>query len=278
MALKSVSQARLVLFLVVAVTCFFMIYTFYQRPIDGVPTKATWGWKTTEPVPDPSAPRPSFRDLALQYGSHKATIHKYHFMYEKYLPNIRDRPTKLLEIGLGCESYSRNPPGGDSSGAAAHDLAGVGASYHTFVAYFPRLSLTYIERDSDCARDFFRTHDKAAVFVGDQGDEAFLDRFSAESTVHGLFDVVIDDGAGTDALQEKSLRDLWRVVRPGGVYFVEGVRSRNDRSAVGEGQRPFGDFVQELLWEDVMLSDGELRSIDCMEGICAFFKKEEGMP
>lgn len=39
-------ETRVVFFLVAAVTCFFMIYTFHRRPVDGIPTKATWGWKT----------------------------------------------------------------------------------------------------------------------------------------------------------------------------------------------------------------------------------------
>ncbi|CRK25796.1 8-demethyl-8-(2-methoxy-alpha-L-rhamnosyl)-tetracenomycin-C 3'-O-methyltransferase like protein [Verticillium longisporum] len=272
MKLKSQSQTELrAVFVFAIVTCIFMIYTFTRRPIDGIPTKASWGWKTADPFPDPSLPRLSFRDIALQYGSHKATTTKHHFMYEKYLPAIRDRHVKVLEIGLGCETYHSVP---DNS---PYPLAKVGASYRTFTSYFPHLSLTYLEIDETCAKEFATYNDKAAIFIGDQGDQAFLDRFVEQATVHGLFDVVIDDGAGTDDIQEHTLRDLWRIVSPGGVYFVEGVRRKSDRTHRSEGQRPFGDFVDELLWEDAMLPEGEIRSIDCMEGICAFFKKDAGM-
>lgn len=248
-------------------------------------------------------------------------------MYEKYFPGIRDRPVKLLEIGLGCDEYADDDDDqhekgkleeqrpeentrdggdddqGDSPDKAIRvrkrgdrDLSKVGASYHTFTSYFPQLALTYIESNAACARDFSSGHDKSLIFVGDQGDAAFLDRFAAQSTVHGLFDVVIDDGAGTDDRQERSLRDLWRVVRPGGVYFVEGVRKKADNDDKSEGeqaesdddnakqnaggqmsgkslQRSFSDFVEDLLWEDVMVPDGEVTGIDCMEGVCAFFKK-----
>lgn len=50
--------------------------------------------------------RPSFQEIALKYGTTKVTTHRYHFMYEKYLPAIRDRAVKLLEIGLDCNMVS----------------------------------------------------------------------------------------------------------------------------------------------------------------------------
>lgn len=184
---------------------------------------------------------------------------------------MRDQPIKILEVGLGCEAFSLSPRGDDDA-TKQPDISHVGSSYHTYTSYFSKLSLTYIEPNPECARAFSSRHDKALIFPGDPADEAFLARFSHESTVHGLFDVVVDDGASaSDETQERGLRDLWRVVRPGGVYFVEGIKgwSAGDKS----GKRPFVDFVNGLMWEDVMLPDGEVSEVDCMKGICAFFKK-----
>lgn len=195
----------------------------------------------------------------------------YHLLYEKYFPALRDKPTKLLEIGLGCETFAA-AQANESGTPKPPDISRVGSSYHTYIKYFSKLSLTYIEPDEDCARAFSSRHDKALVFTGDPTDEAFVDKFSHASTVHGLFDVVIHDGArSSDAVEERGLRDLWRVVKPGGVYFVEGIRGWHAGDEAGK--RPFVTFFNGLVWEDVMLPSGEVSEIDCMKGICAFFKK-----
>lgn len=187
---------------------------------------------------------------------------------------MRDQPLKFLEIGLGCESF--HPPR-LSPRHAQHvtpDISRVGSSYHTYTSYFSKLSLTYIEPNPDCARAFSARHDKALIFPGNPADEAFLDRFSHESTVHGLFDVVVHDSGGAeDGAQERGLRDLWRVVKPGGVYIVEGIKGWAAADKPAGRKRSFVDFVNGILWEDVMLQGGEVRAIDCMKGICAFFKK-----
>lgn len=47
--------------------------------------------------------RPSFYEIAIKTGTDKVTDHSYHHMYQKYLPAIRNRKIKMLEIGLGCD-------------------------------------------------------------------------------------------------------------------------------------------------------------------------------
>jgi hypothetical protein len=56
-------------------------------------------------------------------------------VYEKYLEPIRDKPLKMLEIGLGCDmSY------------------GPGKSYYTWQEFLPNVDLYYIEYDKECVR------------------------------------------------------------------------------------------------------------------------------
>jgi hypothetical protein len=48
-------------------------------------------------------------------------------VYEKYLEPIRDKPLKMLEIGLGCNM-----------------AYGPGKSYYTWLEFLPNVDLYYI--------------------------------------------------------------------------------------------------------------------------------------
>lgn len=52
---------------------------------------------------------PSFLDIAKKYGTDKVTDHQYWFIYDKYLPAIRNKKVKMLEIGLGCNMVGYTP-------------------------------------------------------------------------------------------------------------------------------------------------------------------------
>jgi hypothetical protein len=54
-------------------------------------------------------------------------------VYEKYLEPIRDKPLKMLEIGLGCNMGY-----------------GPGKSYYTWLEFLPNVDLYYIEYDKEC--------------------------------------------------------------------------------------------------------------------------------
>jgi hypothetical protein len=123
-------------------------------------------------------------------------------MYEHRLAPLRDQKIKMLEIGLGCDMGY-----------------GPGASYYTWLEYFPHVDLYYIEYDAECAHKWANKTDKATIFTGDQADTEFLTEFML--TVGGNFDVIIDDGGHTMNQQRASLKTLWPAIKPGGIYFIE---------------------------------------------------------
>ena len=45
----------------------------------------------------------NFYRLAQIIGTDKVTAHQYQHLYEKYLEPIKDKPLRLLEVGLGCD-------------------------------------------------------------------------------------------------------------------------------------------------------------------------------
>lgn len=239
---------------------------------------------------------PSFHEIALKHGTDKVTDHQYHYMYDKYLPAIRNEKIKMLEIGLGCDMVSIPSLTAVSSFymwlATCAYLSptlkgyGPGASYYTWLEYFPNVDLYFIEYNAECAEKWADQTAGATIFPGDQADKAFLRKFIEETG--GDFDVIIDDGGHSMVQQETSLELLWKVVKPGGVYFVEDLQT-SFMTVSGYGGDPTGGkdpnvhtmlkFIYELI-DDRMTPDGtrhaisaDMQSIDCMREVCAFFKK-----
>jgi hypothetical protein len=58
------------------------------------------------------------------------------------------------------------------------------------------------------------------TLVGDQGDNATLDRWIEESN-GADFDIVIDDGGHLDCQVYNSFMKLWPKLKEGGLYFME---------------------------------------------------------
>ncbi|TVY80371.1 8-demethyl-8-alpha-L-rhamnosyl tetracenomycin-C 2'-O-methyltransferase [Lachnellula suecica] len=216
--------------------------------------------------PEPTETRPSWREVAFKYGTDKVTVHHYQYMYEKYLQPIRDRPLKMLEIGLGCNMGY-----------------GPGHSYHTWLEFFPNVDMYYIEYDAACVEKWAANITDAKVFTGDQADTTFLHEFMAQSG--GGFDIIVDDGGHTMQQQIVSLNTLFDIVLPGGIYFCEDLATSYDPSfGAVPGEKTMMQMISELL-HDLNKNLGgappmtnavsrDMRSIECGEEICAFFKKE----
>lgn len=205
--------------------------------------------------------QPSFYEIAIEKGTDKVTMHTYHDMYERYLPALRNRRVKLLEIGgLGCTL-----------------AGGPGPSYYTWLEYFPYAELYFIEPDGECV-DKWRDKLRGAkmVVVGDQADEAFLEGFwfslAAADPDFG-FDVIIDDGGHMMDQQMTSLQTLWKAVRPGGTYFVEDLET-SFLEAYGGGRAAAGSLrrkettVQMIqkMTEDLMYPDARMPVYQVEEG------------
>jgi hypothetical protein len=175
----------------------------------------------------------------------------------------------MLEIGLGCDMGY-----------------GPGASYYTWLEYFPYVDLYYIEFDAACATKWMNKTEKATVFAGDQADIPFLEEFLLKSG--GDFDVIIDDGGHTMVQQRTSLQVLWQSVKPGGIYFIEDLATSYLPSYGGGAGQP-GTFIGDLktilddmqgwpgIGPDFPISPGILR-FEMAQEIVALTKKPEGMP
>ena len=167
-------------------------------------------------------PRPSFHELCNRTRTDKCTPslfddHRYQNVYPRFLEPLRDRPLKMLEIGLGC-SFAESP----------------GRSVALWKQYLPHVDLWEAESDRECVRRYNATlaHKNVSLLVGSQGDPAALMRWVRESG--GRFDLIVDDGSHESQDQFTSLTCLWPHLNPGGFYFIEDLhylpRDFRDRS------------------------------------------------
>jgi hypothetical protein len=126
----------------------------------------------------------------------KVVHHGYHRFYPWFLKEFRGKPVRLLEIGI--------------------DRLG---SVQLWRRYFPQgLELHGIDRDEKAFED-----KSVKLHKVDQGSAAELGEFVAR--VGTEFDIILDDGSHVPEHQLLSLKLLWKLVAPGGIYIVEDIET-----------------------------------------------------
>jgi len=127
-------------------------------------------------------------DLACQHRSNKASmkLHGRSFLdvYQLYLDPIRDEVTALIELGV----YN-------------------GGSLKMWAEYLPKAMITGV--DIDPLRE------------GIKGERIEVVIQSQEKYEGKPCDVIIDDASHINMLTTMSFANLWRCLRPGGLYFIE---------------------------------------------------------
>jgi SAM-dependent methyltransferase len=145
-------------------------------------------------VPGVDTQLPSLADIFQQHTGR--LIHKwshYFSIYERHLSCFRQKPVRVLEIGV------------------SH-----GGSLQMWKRYFGEYAaIVGVDIDPRC-RDY--VEDGIEVEIGDQSDPQFWARIIE---AHADFDVIIDDGSHISEHQRASFLSLWPYLREHGTYIVE---------------------------------------------------------
>lgn len=136
--------------------------------------------------------------LAILHGTDKFGIHDYTPVYFDLLQHLRDRPLRMLEIGVG--GYGDPILGGDS-------LA-------TWRDFFPQAQIVGV----DIKRKDIDLGERVTILQGSQVDAEFLARVVRD---HGPFDIILDDGSHFNEHVVTSFELLFPTLVPGGIYIVE---------------------------------------------------------
>lgn len=163
---------------------------------------------------DPFDPLTLFANrFGTDKGSSAHSGHGYAEVYHEILAPLRDKPVRLLEIGLlhrADKAWLQDPVqhAGAASGERAPSLA-------MWSAYFPRGEIFGFDFN-----DFSGVRvERCTIFRGDMGNRDDLARLVRETG--GGFDVVVEDASHASHHQQIALAALFPALKPGGVYFIE---------------------------------------------------------
>ena len=140
--------------------------------------------------------------LAVAFGTDKFGYHDYTPNYFALFEHLRDRPVRLLEIGVG--GYRDADRGGES--------------LQMWRDFFPRGRITGIDiqqKDMDLG-------ERVRILQGSQVDADFLNDLVRD---HGPFDIIIDDGSHRNEHVIESFEILFPTLAPGGIYVAEDLQT-----------------------------------------------------
>lgn len=173
--------------------------------------------------------------LAISYGTDKFGYHDYTPNYYKLFKHLKNKPIRLLEIGVG--GYQDADRGGES--------------LEVWRDFFPKGQITGI----DIQTKEMDLGERVQILKGSQVDPDFLADLVRD---HGPFDIIIDDGSHQNLHVVTSFELLYPTLAPGGIYVAEDVQTAffprfggsielTHPNSVGYFSQKFRDFDGSIL-------------------------------
>jgi hypothetical protein len=184
-------------------------------------------------------PRNDLDVLAATHGSDKFGSHWYTPHYHRFFSPMRERPIRLLEIGIG---------GYDDPNAG-------GASLRMWRDYFPSGEIIGLDWHVKTGID----GDRIRTVQGDQSDPRVIAAI-VNSVTDARFDIVIDDGSHRNEHIIKSFLMLFPFVADGGWYVAEDIQtsywtdhggSSSDLNAPGSAVAFFKGLIDGVNWREI---------------------------
>lgn len=136
----------------------------------------------------------SLAEIALQFDTDKTQSQGYLDNFERHFGHLRDKPVKLLELGV------------------LH-----GGSLLMWQEYFPRGLIVGLDRR---ANPLTEQLSRIRFYQGSQDDHVLLDHLIHECAPEG-FDIVVDDASHVGTLSRASFQYLFKHLKQGGIYVIE---------------------------------------------------------
>lgn len=151
--------------------------------------------------------------IGYKYGTDKAPV--LTTVYSKFMEAVRNDPVRILEVGVffgaSLKMWNEYFPTGQIYGIDTFEgNQGNGSHFNN--------SRSFLTEASKYPRIYAE--------VCDQSSREDLEQYAA--TITEPFDFIIDDGSHLMKDQQQTLAVLWKLVKPGGIYFIEDYASSFD--------------------------------------------------
>ena len=164
-------------------------------------------------------------DKSPFFGRHTYTPAYHTLLTDESICDARQDIKLVLEIGIG------NIPLMKELTSAAYTP---GASLRMWRDYFPNAQII----GCDILDSVLFTDDRITTFQTDQSDPKSLQTLISNiQKIQPYADVILDDGSHEVEHMIISFKELWPLVKPGGLYIIEDIRS------------PFVPKIQALVYE-----------------------------
>lgn len=201
----------------------------------------------------------NLNELAKRYRSDKADTyatnngdfgHAYTYLYDLIFYEIRDKPIRLLEMGLAV--------GGPELGGPI-DRRVTSPSIRMWLDYFSRAHIYGFD-----ISDFSHmVHPRFTFFRGDSGRQEDLQKI-VDSVP--FLDVIIDDASHASYHQQIAFKVLFRSVVRGGLYIIEDLHWQSPAFEPNLPQVPkTGEFFSEFLKNGVYMNNSLLSEEEMVE-------------
>jgi hypothetical protein len=149
----------------------------------------------------------SLGELFTKYGSDKGpSFHNYNRQYEVLFASIREKPIKILEIGVFQ-----------------------GASLKAYRDYFNEaLCIVGVDINPTC-KSYENVDNHIFVEIGDATNKEFITEITEK---HGTFDLILDDGSHRNDHVIKSFNMLFPLLNDNGIYVVEDTITYKSKSYI----------------------------------------------
>lgn len=165
--------------------------------------------------PEPNTDNPLWEYFCRNRNRVIYKWHHYFDIYHNHFRRFRNKPVKILEIGILQ-----------------------GGSLQMWKDYFGQDAMIFgVDIKPKCKRF---EEDRIKIFIGDQADRNFLKRVRDQI---GMVDILIDDGGHTMEQQIATFEELYPAVSETGIYLVEDLHTSYWEEYGGGFKNP-GSFIE----------------------------------
>jgi hypothetical protein len=133
---------------------------------------------------------------------------------------------------------------------------------------------------------------RGQVYTGSQESDELLSAITADASLNGLYDIIVDDGSHLAPHVLKAYSKLWHALKPGGIYVIEDLHVSNSKAWISDKSLSVAPLLHQAI-EQVMCRSSEVHlwfenaenfcrsttldivNVDCAPEICVIVK---GMP